>query len=143
MAEPSGLDMPTWPARVVLAAGLWNLTLGAIIATPTFDTIIGLRSIELFWRLVLVGVLWLAGVVLILASRDLTHRASSACWASLARGAAAVLLLTTGHISLGTFATLLGVTDAIWAIVLLAIVPRGLRTPLWRLLIDQRGTANP
>lgn len=125
---------------VVAASGASNMALGALLAVPAMDNAVGLRSPEPLWRAMLVGILLYAGMVLVLASRDLAARAAFVCWGSVARAIAAGLLLQFGSGVLGPFATVLAVSDGVWAVLLLLLVPWAVRRPLWSILLDQTGS---
>lgn len=120
----------------VAASGAWNIALGAVVAVPAMHSAVGLRSPEPLWRMMLVGILIYAGVVLILASRDLVGRAAFVCWGSLARASAAALLIALGSDVLGPFAVVLAASDGVWAVLMLSLVPWAARRPVWSILLD-------
>jgi len=122
---------------LVLLSGVWNLSLGVCIAVPRVAPRLGITTPHVFWTLMLVGVLWVTGVVLVLASRDLRHRASIVYWEGLSRVVAAIVLLTIGHDVLGPGAWLIGVTDIAWAIVYAVGLPRAVGASHLQLLLDR------
>lgn len=138
MAESPASSRHVVVRRVVAASGAWNIVLGAMVAVPAMDSTIGIRSPDPLWRAMFVGILLYAGMVLMLASRNLVERAAFVCWGSVARMMAAGLLMALGGSTLGPFATVLAVSDGVWAVVLLCIVPWAVQRPMWSILLDRR-----
>lgn len=118
-------------------SGWWNLCAGGYIVATLLVPGLGQVWPAAFWGWILVGVLGVTGVVLVLCSRDLQHRASIVYWEALARLAAAVLLGVWGAAEVGLLAYVIGGADLVWGLVMLIGLPRGMGVRAWDLVLDR------
>jgi predicted MFS family arabinose efflux permease len=129
--------------RIILASGLWNLGLAigvfvvAQLIAPAARSHMGIPDIQLFWTLILCGVLGVTGCILVLAARDLASRGSIVYYEGLARLVAAALLLTVGPSELGTPAQVIGIADLCWGLVQTVALPRWLGRTHVQMLLDR------
>ncbi len=108
---------------VVLAAGLLIPGAPAFFGMPVPHPI-GWLYLPLFFVICF-------GAIVIIASRDLKHRASFVVWDGVGR-VAALLAAIVGHMGIGAIA--FGVVDLIIALLYFTLLPRFVGSSLWDLL---------
>ncbi|HXO18499.1 MAG TPA: hypothetical protein VOA87_01095 [Thermoanaerobaculia bacterium] len=123
--------------KIVIASGVWNLGLGALMLCPALDRAIWLWLPNPFWGYLLCAFLWFTSVVLFLAARNLRARASFVYWEAFLRYAAAILMLTIGPAQIGPWAYFVGITDALWGLSYTFGLPCFLETTHRALLCDE------
>jgi hypothetical protein len=131
-------SMPFKMKDFVYWSGLYNGGLAVILLFPPVYRILGLNIPAPLWGWLLAGFLGFTSAVLILSSRDLSHRASFVYWESLLRYAAALLLVPAGLFGdLGLIAVPLGLTDLAIGLVYMIGLPKELDVPHRSLFWDR------
>ena len=124
-------------ARIVALSGVWNGLIGIGLVIPAFRRLLSLTVPGEFWAWLTAIFLWFTAAALILASRDLTHRASIVYYEGILRFVATVVLITLGVPVLGWTAWLFAATDAAWGVIYFVGLTRTLKRSHLDLLLDR------
>lgn len=124
-------------ARLIAISGVWNGLIGVGLLIPPFRRLMSLTVPDEFWAWLTAIFLWFTAAALILASRDLTNRASIVYYEGLLRLAAAILLVAIGVPVIGWTAWLFAVTDAAWGILYIVGLTRTVNPSHLGLLLDR------
>lgn len=120
--------MPISMRQFVFWSGVYNAGLALFLLFPPIYRALGLNIPAPLWGWLLAGFLSFTSAVLILASRDLPHRASLVYWESLLRYVAALLLIPAGLFGdLGLIAVPLGLGDLAIGLVYMFGLPKELQ----------------
>jgi hypothetical protein len=111
----------------VFWTGVYNAGLALTLTCPPVYRWLGLNVPAPLWGWLVAGFLAFTSAVLILASRDLRHRAAFVYWESLLRYVAALLLIPAGIFGdLGLIAVPLGLGDLAIGLVYMFGLPKEL-----------------
>ncbi|MEI6269836.1 MAG: hypothetical protein WCP01_13230 [Methylococcaceae bacterium] len=133
--------MPFKMKSFVFWSGVYNAGLALTLTCPPFYQILGLNISAPFWGWLLSGFLAYTSVALILASRDLRHRAAFVYWESMLRYIGALLLIPAGLFGdLSLIAVPLGLGDLAIGLVYMFGLPKELGVPHQALLYDRLTT---
>jgi len=132
--------MPFKMKSFVFWSDVYNAGLALMLTCPPFYRGLGLNVPAPLWGWLVAGFLAYTSVVLILASRDLRHRAAFVYWESILRYIAALLLIPAGLFGdLGLIAVPLGLVDLVIGLVYLFGLPKELGVSHADLLLDRLG----
>ena len=133
--------MPFKMKNFVFWTGVYNAGLALTLTCPPFYRGLGLNVPAPFWGCLVAGFLAYTSVALILASRNLHHRAAFVYWESILRYIAALLLVPAGLFGdLGLIAVPLGLGDLAIGLVYMFGLPNELGVPHQALLYDRLTT---
>jgi hypothetical protein len=122
----------------VFWTGVYNAALALTLTCPPVYRGLGLNIPAPFWGWLLAGFLAFTSAALILASRDLRHRAAFVYWESLLRYIAALLIIPAGLFGdLGLISVPLGLTDLVIGLVYMFGLPKELGVSHCALLCDR------
>jgi hypothetical protein len=125
--------------RFVFWSGVYNVGLAVFLAFPPLYRALGLNVPTPFWGWLVGGFLAYTSAVLILASRDLRHRASFVYWESVLRYIAALLVIPAGlYGDLGLIAEPMGLGDLAIGLVYMFGLPKALRVSHRSLFCDRQ-----
>jgi len=123
---------------LVIFSGFWNIGLASILFYPDFYHWLGLNINQTVWAWVISGFLLYTAVTLIISGRDIQKYGCIIIYESGLRFIAAGLLIPAGlFYDYGLITAFLGLTDAVWGVVYLKIVPKTTQRSLKQLLLDQ------
>lgn len=130
--------MPFKMSRFVFWSGIYNAGLAVFLLLPPAYRALGLNVPTPLWGWLIAGFLAYTGAALILASRDLSRRASLVYWEALLRYVAALLLIPAGLFGdLGLIAVPLGLGDLAIGLVYMFGLPKELGVLHEALLYDR------
>ena len=130
--------MPFKMTTFVFWTGVYNAGLALTLTCPPFYRGLGLNIPAPLWGWLVAGFLAYTSVALILASRDLRHRAAYVYWESILRYIAALLLVPAGLFGdLGLIAVPLGAGDLAIGLVYMIGLPKELGVSHCALLCDR------
>ena len=130
--------MPFKMQSFIFWSGVYNAGLALTLTCPPIYRLLGLNVPAPLWGWLIAGFLAYTSVALILASRDLRHRASFAYWESILRYIAALLLIPAGLFGdLGLIAVPLGLGDLAIGLVYMFGLPKELGVSHCALLCDR------
>lgn len=119
--------MPFMMKSFVFWSGVYNVGLAVMLIFPPVYRGLGLSIPAPFWGWLLSGFLAFTSVALILASRDLRHRASFVYYESILRYIGALLLIPAGLFGdLGLIAVPMGLGDLAIGLVYMIGLPKEL-----------------
>ncbi len=132
--------MPISMRSFIYWTGVYNAGLALFLLFPQVYRTLGLNICAPVWGWLIAGFLGFTGAVLILASRDLRHRASLVYWESLLRYVAALLLIPAGLFGdIGLIAALMGLGDLAIGLIYMTGLPKELGLSHSALLCDRCG----
>jgi hypothetical protein len=132
--------MPFKMTTFIFWSGVYNVGLALTLTFPPVYRWLGLNVPAPLWGWLVAGFLAYTSVALIMASRDLRHRASFVYWESILRYIAALLLIPAGLFGdLGLIAVPLGLGDLAIGLVYMFGLPKELGLSHLALLCDRRG----
>jgi hypothetical protein len=130
--------MPFKMKTFVFWSGVYNAGLALTLTCPPFYRGLGLNIPAPLWGWLIAGFLAYTSVALILASRDLHHRAAFVYWESMLRFIGALLLIPAGLFGdLGLIAVPLGLGDLAIGLVYMFGLPKELGVSHCTLLCDR------
>jgi hypothetical protein len=130
--------MPFKMKTFVFWSGVYNAGLASTLTCPPFYRWLGLNIPAPLWGWLIAGFLAYTSVALILASRDLHHRAAFVYWESMLRYIGALLLIPAGLFGdLGLIAVPLGLGDLAIGLVYMFGLPKELGVSHCTLLCDR------
>ncbi len=130
--------MPFSMKNFVFWSGVYNVGLALTLTCPPFYRLLGLNVPAPLWGWLVAGFLAFTSAVLILAARDLCHRATFVYWESILRYIAALLLVPAGLFGdLGLIAVPLGLGDLAIGLVYMFGLPKELSVSHQALLYDR------
>ncbi|MGZ8159297.1 MAG: hypothetical protein ACXWT1_17230 [Methylobacter sp.] len=129
--------MPFKMKNFVFWSGVYNTGLALTLTFPPVYRLLGLNVPAPLWGWLVAGFLAFTSAVLILASRNLRHRAAFVYWESILRYIAALLLIPAGLFGdLGLIAVPLGLADLVIGLVYMFGLPKELGISHRALLSD-------
>ena len=132
--------MPFKMKSFIFWSGVYNAGLALILTFPPVYRWLGLNIPTPLWGWLVAGFLGYTSMALILASRDLRHRAAFVYWESILRYIAALLLIPAGLFGdLGLIAVPLGLGDLAIGLVYMFGLPKELSVSHSALLYDRCG----
>jgi hypothetical protein len=133
--------MPIKMQKFIFWSGVYNAGLALTLTCPPLYRSVGLNVPAPLWGWLVGGFLAYTSVALILASRDLRHRAAFVYWESILRYIAALLLIPAGLFGdLGLIAVPLGLGDLAIGLVYMFGLPKELGISYQTLLYDRSAT---
>jgi hypothetical protein len=125
-------------ATFVFWSGVYNAGLALLLLFPVAYRALGLNICDPLWGWLIASFLAFTSVVLILAARDLSRRATFVYWESLLRYAAALLTIPAGLLGdTGLLAAGMGLGDLAIGLVYMFGLPRVLGVSHSDLLFDR------
>jgi len=125
-------------SKLIILSGVWNLGLALFLVYPPLYRP-ALNLSQPLWGWLLSGFLLYTSAVLIIGGRDVGKYGSIVVHEAFLRFIAAVLLIPAAlFYGYGWLALVVGVTDALWGIAYLTIVPRQTGRTLADLVFDSR-----
>ncbi|BCG63055.1 MAG: hypothetical protein methR_P0744 [Methyloprofundus sp.] len=124
-------------ANIIIYSGYWNIGLAATLICPAFYHALGMNISQPVWGWVIAGFLLYTAATLIISGRTVDKYASIVIYEAGLRFIAAILLVPAGlFYDYGFITAFLGVTDAVWGVVYLQLVPKLTGRSLKQLLLD-------
>jgi len=131
--------MPFPMCSFIYWSGVYNAGLAFLLLFPPLYRALGLNICAPIWGWLIAGFLAFTSAVLILASRELSQRASLVYWEALLRYIAAILLIPAGIFSdIGLIAVPMGLGDLAIGLIYMIGLPKELGLSHSALLYDRR-----
>ena len=125
--------------KFVFWTGIYDVVMAVTLSCPWVVKLFGVKLPEsLFWLWFAAALVVYLGIVLVLASRNMSARASLIYWEGVLRIVGFFLLAGFGYFGgLGFIFVLIGIIDLVVGLVYLIGLPKVLKTSAMNLLLDR------